>query len=125
MDVVKSLALASLTLGLATASLAAGLDTTQPMTGKLMVARGQASVKTQVEYCMRNLPELTELPSRARIETSTEEAAEFDLKQARSMGFNRLCPNLVAFMHDSTAASLAKMYGDALASLQRQFQPAP
>jgi hypothetical protein len=103
-----------------------------------------------VEYCLRNMPELAELLSlayatysqaateaetilerrvpaseftiqRARIETSAAKAEEFDLKQAHSEGFERLCPNLIAYMHNATGESLSKVYGDLLYSLHKQF----
>jgi hypothetical protein len=154
MKALSSLAIAVVALVVATTSFAADLVTSKSMTGKLLVARGEAAIATRMEYCLRNMPELTELLAMAHvtysqaaieaasilegrfpasesaiqgagIETSGAKAAEFDLRQARSEGFERLCPNLIVHMHNATGESLAKMYGDSLYSLQKQFAPAP
>ncbi len=150
MKVLGNLALLAGTLGVSIASVAAGSDTAMPMTGQLLVKRAQAGVVTRVEYCLRNLPELTEplvaahaiyfrasteaasilerqFPAsrfniqRALVETSPQVAAEYDLKQARSEGFNRVCPDLIAYMRKANGESLARSYGDTLSSLQRSL----
>jgi hypothetical protein len=131
-------------------SLAAGLENTQPMTAQLMLKRGNAAVITRMEYCLRNMPELTEqlveahakysqaaadatvildreFPAsrftiqRARVQTSPGVAATYDLKQARSEGFNQACPRLIEYMSGATSGSVAKSIGDLLTSLQRQY----
>ena len=154
MNAFRTLALVAVASAVSTASFAADLDTTRPMTGKLLVASSDATITRRVEYCLRNMPELTELLTlahatysqasteaafilerkfpaseytihRARIETSAAKASEFDLKQAHSRGFQRLCPELIVYMHNATGESLAKTHGDLLFSLQKQFASGP
>lgn len=127
-------------------------DTTQPITGQLMLKRGEAAAMTRVAYCLRNMPELTEqlvaahatysravaeaapiverdFPAsaftfqRVRVQTSAEAAADSDLKQARSEGFNRVCPDMLVYMQSATARSLAKEIGDVLFSAQKLSEP--
>jgi hypothetical protein len=115
----------------------------------------QASVLVQVEYCMRNVPELrTELAlTHATYSLASKQAAEIlsrrfpnasvvnsarlvdgndprareeALKQAQSTGYERLCPALVTYMHSATGESLAKNYGDTFADLlSRQSERNP
>ena len=141
MYALKRLTFAIVAMGIAAPSLAAA-QTAVPSDGELMVGRVQASVRTRVEYCLRNLPELREQLSLAHATYSlaaaqaaqilkrrypgsnrnirfekqySAVASDFDLKQARSEGFERLCPSLITYMHNATGESLAKEYGDAFA----------
>jgi hypothetical protein len=150
MRAFKKLLLLAAICGVSMSSFSAGSETTQPMTGELLVRSGKATLTRNVEYCLRNMPELTEqfveahasysraatdaavilerqFPAskftiyRARIETSPKTAAEIDLRVAHSRGFNLLCPEIVAYMRKATGESLAQEYGNLLTSLQKQF----
>jgi hypothetical protein len=130
-------------MGIASASLAA----TQPAglsDGELMMASVQSMIKIRVEYCLRNVPELreelalthqsfsleaakaTELLKRrfpgsnrtVRFENS-KMSQDFALQQARSEGFDLLCPKLLDYMITATAESLAKHYGDQFAAMKK------
>lgn len=134
----------------ASSAVAAESATTVPMTAQAVVKRTEAWVATRMEYCLRNVPELTEplvaahaiysrasieaaamlerqYPAskltiqRARVEASRSAAAEFDLRQACSEGFNRVCPQLLTYMVGATGESLAKRHGESLSNLQNQF----
>ena len=153
MDVPKKLVLLGGAMLATTSAVAADLGgSTQPLTGPLMLKRGQAAAITRVEYCLRNMPELTEqlvaahanysravaeaativerdFPAssftfqRIRVQTSAKVAADNDLKQARSEGFNRVCPNMIVYMQNATGRSLATEVGDMLFNARKLSEP--
>lgn len=153
MHVTKSLVFLGGVLLAATSALAASSnDTTKPMTGQLMLKRGQVAATTRVEYCLRNMPELTEqlvaahanysravteaaaiverdFPAssftfqRLRVQTSAQAAADEDLKRARSEGFNRVCPDIIVYMQNATGRSLAKEVGEMVLNAQKLSEP--
>jgi hypothetical protein len=152
MHTARKLVLLGATLVAATSVLAAGLvTTTQPLTGQLMLKRGQATTSTRMEYCLRNMPELTDslVSAHSNYSRAAAEAAAIvdrdypassftfqrvriqmppqstvdDLKRARSEGFNLLCPNLIAYMQRATDKSLAKEIGDILFNAQKLSEP--
>ncbi len=152
MHVLKNLVLSILSLVAPTFALAADIGaTTLPMTGQLMLKRGEVSVTTRVEYCLRNVPELTEplvaahsnysravieaaeildrdFPAskftfqRMRVQASKQAAAADDLKRAHSEGFDRVCPSIILYMQRATGTSLAKEVGDLLLRAQARFE---
>lgn len=153
MQVFKNLVLSILSLVAPTIALGADLGaTTLPMTGQLMLKRGEVSTTTRVEYCLRNVPELTEsliaahanysralveaaeildrdFPAtkftfqRFRVQKSLQTAAADDLRRAHSEGFDRVCPSIILYMQRATGRSLAKEVGDLLLRAQERFGP--
>lgn len=144
MHVLKNLVLPIVALVAAASVLAADMtETTLPMTGQRMLKRGEVSITTRVEYCLRNMPELTEplveahanyaralaeasvilerdFPEsrftfqRMRVQKSMQAAAQDDLKRAHSEGLDRVCPSIITYMQRATGSSLAKEVGDML-----------
>jgi hypothetical protein len=152
MHTAKKFVLLGGALVAATSVLAADVNTTtQPLTGQLLLKRGQATTGTRMEYCLRNMPELTDSLvaahsnySRAAAEAAAivdrdypassftfqrvrvlvpPQSAEEDLKMARSEGFNLLCPNLIVYMQRATGKTLAKEIGDMLLNAQKLSEP--
>ncbi len=153
MSVLQKLGLAVLSLG--ASAVIAGESRPAPAltTGQRIVASFQVFHLTQVEYCLRNVPELREqlslayatysvavtqaaeilskrFPSSKVIDAvhvtaaNDERSKELLLRQIRSMGLEP-CGSLVSYMHGATGESLAKMYGDNFASLVHQLEEPP
>jgi len=139
----KTLAFTIAAIVIASTSMAAA-PTAAQSDGELLMASVQSMIKIRVEYCLRNMPELreelalthqsfsleaakaTELLKRrfpssnrtVRLEVS-QMSQDFALQQARSEGFDLLCPKLLDYMITATAASLAKQYGDQFAAMKK------